>query len=206
MQAQNIRPATKAELVLLRKEITVSQEGLELLEHKRDILMAEGLRMLKSAKALRLQVTPAWRGIESTWKEALVSQSAGKIQKLASELQSLKAVEGLKRIWMSVKLSHYGMESPKLDLMGSVSELDLRAEQVRGLLGQQLPALVRLMNVETNIRRITVALKRCHRQVNALTQVVIPELEGEKKRIEQRLEEKEREAIFQVKLLKARLL
>jgi len=206
MQAQNIRPATKAELVLLRKEITVSQEGLELLEHKRDILMAEGLRMLKSAKALRLQITPAWEGIESTWKETLVSQSAGKIQKLASELEPLKAVEGLKRSWMSVKLSHYGMESPKLDLMGSVSELDLRAEQVRGRLGQQLPALVKLMNIETSIRRIAVALKRCHRQVNALTQVVIPELVGEKNRIEQRLEEKERETIFQVKLLKARLL
>jgi vacuolar-type H+-ATPase subunit D/Vma8 len=60
------------------------------------------------------------------------------------------------------------------------------------------------MNTETNIRRISIALKRCQRQVNALTEVVIPELSQERIRVEQRLEEKEREAIFQVKLLKAR--
>ena len=62
------------------------------------------------------------------------------------------------------------------------------------------------MALETSIRRIAAALKQCHRQVNALNQVVIPELAEEKTRIEQRLEEKEREAIFQVKRLKARLL
>jgi len=206
MRAQQNRPATKAELVHLRKEIKVSQEGLELLEHKRDILIAEGLQLLKSAKALRTTLTQYWGEIEKHWQETLNLQSADKLKRLADSLVPMAELKDSPRRWMSVKFAQYRGEVPKLDLMGSVSELDLRVESVRGQLAQRIPQLIELMNIETNVRRIAVALKQCHRQVNALTQVIIPELVKAKSLIEQRLEEKERETIFQVKLLKARLL
>lgn len=204
MQAQNNRPATKAELVLLKKEIVVSRDGLELLEYKRDILVAESLKLLKSSRILRSKITRLWEQIESNWQKTLEHQSDFKIQNLAVKLEPMKPVSGANRRWMSVSLANYKADLTIPELMGSVSELDLRVEQVRGRLSQLMPELTDLMNQETNIRRIAVALKRSHRQVNALTQVVIPELEHEKIRIEQRLEEKERETIFQVKLLKAR--
>jgi len=206
MQARHNLPATKAELVRLRQEIAVSQEGLELLEHKRDILMGEGLQLLKTAKQLRLQVTQRWGHIEKNWQDAVEHQNPASLKKLAEGLPVMPPLEGGMQRWMSVKMANFSCKVPRLGLLGAVSELDLRPEQVRGALAQLLPELVELMNTETNIRRIAIALKQCHRQVNALTQVVIPELEQEKVRIEQRLEEKEREAIFQVKLLKARML
>ena len=40
--------------------------------------------------------------------------------------------------------------------------------------------------------------------MNALNNVIVPELNDEKRRIEQRLEEKERESLFLIKRLKAR--
>ncbi|WP_028862561.1 V-type ATP synthase subunit D [Psychromonas aquimarina] len=206
MRAQQIRPVTKAELVHLRKEIKVSQEGLELLEHKRDILMAEGLQLLKSAKALRAALTQSWGEIEKQWQAVLNQQSTDKLQCLADALKPLAELQDCEHRWMSVKFAQYKSDAPKLDLLGSICELDLRVESVRGQLAQRIPQLIELMNIESNIRRIAAALKQCHRQVNALTQVVIPELLKAKSRIEQRLEEKERETIFQVKLLKARLL
>lgn len=67
-----------------------------------------------------------------------------------------------------------------------------------------MPKLTQLMCIETNLRRITHALKQCQRQVNALEHLLIPELQSEKRWIEQSLEERDREAIFQTKRLKAK--
>jgi len=205
MRAHTQSPATKAELVRLKHELLVSREGLELLERKRDSMMAEGLALLKRAKVLRLHVTENWVRIEQAWRETQSHTSLDKLKHLASLLEPLPTIEDSVKRWMSVTMASYLYQSPVLTPLAGVAQVDIRPEQLRGSLAKLLPELVELMNLETNTRRLAIALKQCHRKVNALTEVVIPDLEREKKRIEQRLEEKDREAIFQVKLLKARL-
>ncbi len=206
MRTTGMRAATKAELVLIRGELRVSREGLELLERKRDKLMAEGMNLLKQAGPLRLQVTREWERIQRDWQDTLEYQSYHRLKAFAESVQQPPPLTGQNHRWMSVKMADFNYPKPKLEPLGSVIEIDIRPEQVRGATNKLIPELIQLMNLETSIRRIAVALKQCHRQVNALSQVIIPELVAEKSRIEQRLEEKEREAIFQVKLLKARLL
>lgn len=200
------RPSTKAELVSLKTELRVAQDGLDLLERKRDMLMSEGLKQLRQAKTLRQEVTQVWAVIQKHWQDTLEHESLHALQWLADAVEQPAPLRDNSRRWMSVVLAEFSLDKPTLKLLGSVTQIGIRPEQVRGKLGNLLPELVKLMALETNIRRIAAALKQCHRQVNALNQVIIPELAQEKKRIEQRLEEKEREAIFQVKRLKARLL
>jgi V/A-type H+-transporting ATPase subunit D len=204
MRTSMRRHATRAERVRLKHEIKVAREGLELLERRRDSLMAEGLSQLARAKQQRLQVTQKWQPLAGNWRDCLEHQDPQLLKKLAQTLELAPPLSGRSRRWMSVELADYACQRPQLELLGSVTEVDIRPERVRGALADLLPELIQLMNTETNIRRISIALKRCQRQVNALTEVVIPELSQERIRVEQRLEEKEREAIFQVKLLKAR--
>ncbi|GGK56463.1 V-type ATP synthase subunit D [Amphritea balenae] len=200
------RPATKAELVSLKIELRVAQDGLDLLERKRDMLMAEGLKQLRQAKTLRQEVTKAWAVIHNNWQDTLEHESPHTLKRLAEAVEHSALPGDSNRRWMSVELAELSLEKQPLRLLGSISQVGIRPEQMRGMLAELMPDLVTLMSLETNIRRIADSLKQCHRQVNALNQVVIPELAQEKSRIEQRLEEKEREAIFQVKRLKARLL
>ncbi|WP_432473082.1 V-type ATP synthase subunit D [Amphritea sp. HPY] len=200
------RPATKAELVSLKTELRVARDGLGLLERKRDMLMSEGLKQLRQAKLLRQEVTQAWLVIQNHWQVTLEHESFQTMKRLADAVEQSTPLQDNGHRWMSVKLAELSLPKPTLKLLGSVTQIGIRPEQVRGKLGDLLPELVKLMALETNIRRIAAALKQCHRQVNALNQVIIPELAQEKNRIEQRLEEKERESIFQIKRLKARLL
>lgn len=200
------RPSTKAELVSLKTELRVAQDGLDLLEHKRDMLMSEGLKRLRQAKTMRQEVTQAWAVIQKHWQDTLEHESLHALKQLADAVEQPAPLRDNSSHWMSVELAELSLEKPTLKLLGSVTQIGIRPEQVRGGLGELMPELIKLMALETSIRRIATALKQCHRQVNALNQVVIPELTEEKVRIELRLEEKEREAIFQVKRLKARLL
>lgn len=200
------RPATKAELVSIKTELKVAREGLDLLERKRDMLMAEGLKQLRQAKTLRLQITQVWAQIQDHWQDTLEHESIQTLKRLAEAVEQPAPLQDGSRHWMSVELAELSQPKPTLKLLGSVTQVGIRPEQVRGKLGELMPELVKLMTLETNVRRIAAALKQTHRQVNALNQVIIPELAREKNRIEQQLEEKEREAIFQIKRLKARLL
>jgi V/A-type H+-transporting ATPase subunit D len=196
--------ATKSELIRIRADLSLSTEGLSLLERKRDSLMAEGIKLLKDDKALRLDLTKEWKAVEKHWDEALTTDHPDRLQQLAGAVAPLQALRGKNTNWMSVKLSDFQCEEPRLNLLGAVSDCSIRPEKARNRLVKLLPQLAQLMCIETNLRRIAQALKQCQRQVNALEHLLIPELQSEKKRIEQSLEEKDREAIFQTKRLKAR--
>ena len=204
---QRQRNATKAELVRLRQQMLLASEGMDLLEKKRDHLMSQALDLLRQAKALRMEVSEQWRLIRDAWGEALSRENRTHLESLADN--AVKELSGLEtgfRNWMGAVLTDIAGPDMSIDLLGSATECDLRTERVRGMLHRLMPDLIRLMAVESNIRRISGALKRCQRQVNGLEHAVIPALRADQRRIEQRLEETEREALFQVKRLKGRAL
>ncbi|MDQ7010302.1 MAG: V-type ATP synthase subunit D [Mariprofundaceae bacterium] len=202
--AAHRRPVTKAELVRIREELKLSQTGLELLERKRDSLMAKGLQLLRQARTQRENLTREWGSLMGMWDDTLRHERFERLKALAANVPRLQPPEGGSRHWMSVELAEFRCEIPALGLLGAVSDCGIRPEQVRAALAGLVPELLQLMCTETNLRRISRALKQCQRQVNALEQLLIPELRSEQRQIEQRLEEKEREAVFQSKRLKAR--
>jgi V/A-type H+-transporting ATPase subunit D len=203
---QRQRNATKAELVRLRQQMHLAVEGMDLLEKKRDQLMKQALALLKKAKALRLDVTERWLSIQNAWDEALSHENSSHLKSLADTVAESPGLETDFRHWMGAVLTDIAWPDTAIGLLGSATECDLRTERVRGMAHSLLPDLIRLMAIESNIRRITAALKRCQRQVNGLEHAVIPELKSDQHRIEQRLEETEREALFQIKRLKGRAL
>lgn len=198
------RPATKAELVKIRGELKVAVDGLDLLENKRDLLMREAMRRLREAADLRKALTGSWARLDATWSDCLAREGAQRLSRLAESVQPAPSLSGRAYGWMGVQLADYTMPRPDITLLGAVFDCGIRPERVRGMTADLLPDLVRLMNLETNVRRISSVLKRCQRQVNALRNVIIPDLAFQEKVIQQRLEEKEREALFQSKRLKAK--
>ncbi len=206
MRSTRHRPATKAELVRTRRELRVTREARELLVRKRDQLMAAALVELRKARDVRADLTPRWERLLTQWAEARSAQSTPLLGALALEVPAYAPLQGQPRRWMAVQLPEFTAPESIPDPLGGLREVDLRVEQVRGALNRLLPDLIRLMNLETAVRRLTQALRQCHRQVNALDEVIIPELERERRRIEQRLEEKERESIYHIKMLKGRAL
>ncbi len=197
------RPATKAELVRVRAELGIARESLSLLENKRDALIARGMELLRDSARRRRELTERWSEVEALWGECLAMEGLERLRSLSAGQQPGFDLHGGEKPWMSVRLVQLNLEPHRPAPLGAVFDCGLRPDQVRGLLAALLPDLVRLMGVETNIRRIASALKRCQHQVNALDYVILPNLEKERLRIGQGLEEKEREALFQIKRMKA---
>jgi V/A-type H+-transporting ATPase subunit D len=197
------RPASKAELLKIRSEAAIALTSMGLLENKRDLLLVKGMDLLRQSAQLRQQLTEQWADIECMWDECIAMEGVERLSRLADEQNVPPELKEGERSWMSVRLARFILELPQLEPFGAVFDCGLWPDRVRGRLAASLPRLQQLMNVESNVRRIAISLKRCQRQINALSHIILPELEGDKIRIEQGLEEREREALFQVKRMRA---
>ena len=198
------RPVTKAELVRIRLEFRLAREGVALLEKKRDRLMAMGMQRLRQSRELRIQLAQKWGRLEAMWRDALAAESRDRLERLAAQVPTAGQVREERDSWMSVDLVELQLADEPPGPLGGIVDCDYRTERARGALYVLLPELMRLMSLETQVRRIAAVLKRCHRQVNALNNLILPELAREERRITDSLEERDREALFQVKRLKAR--
>jgi len=196
------RPATKAELVRVRAELSIAGESLGLLENKRDVLITRGVELLRDSARLRRGLAERWAEIEKLWVECLGREGMERLRSLSAGQQPGFNLHGREKPWMSVRLTQLSLEQYRPAPFGAVFDCGLLPDQVRGLLASLLPDLMGLMSVETNIRRIASALRRCQHQVNALDYVILPNLEKERMQIGRCLEEKEREALFQIKRMK----
>lgn len=126
--------ATKSELIRIRAELSLSSEGLTLLERKRDSLMAEAMKLLKDAKVMRLDLTKQWKAVEKQWDRALVTDHPDRLQQLAGAVVPLQPLHGKESNWMSVMLSDFRCEQPGLGLLGAVSDCSIRPEKARSRL------------------------------------------------------------------------
>jgi len=67
----------------------------------------------------------------------------------------------------------------------------------------ELDLLIKLAEIETAMRRLGAEIQMNRRRVNALEQILIPELKTQEKYIENTIDEREREDLFRLKKVKS---
>jgi V/A-type H+-transporting ATPase subunit D len=93
-----------------------------------------------------------------------------------------------------------GEESPPWGLLGTSMELDLAREKFL----MAMRHLIELAELEIAFQRLAVELRKTQKRVNALQNLLIPQYRETVTFMEGGLEEREREALFQLKRMQAR--
>lgn len=204
----NVKP-TRMELLRLRKRIELARKGHKLLKEKRDALFSEFYKEMNAARQLRsdtetllgnafesLAIAQAKLGIlnleafaedSSITSKAMLSVSEKNI--MGARVPLLKA-SGIRRTLLERGYS----------IIGSSSVLDESAEKFESVLEK----IVSLAEKEASVARLSFEIAITKRKVNSLEKIIIPKLESSTKYIEQRLEEREREAFYSMKKVKAK--
>ncbi len=204
MRRTNIA-ATKSTLLQLKQHFTFVKSAHELLDEKREVLLEELIDIYRDAGQLRRELEASLTDLYAALRTALLGGGRPALE------QEALAFAGNQRLRLRER-SIMGVIVPLLDV--EVDELPgpatapgwtvPAAAQARGAVRQLLPALVRLTEIEVSCRRLAAELQKTKRKVNALENIFIPEYRDTIHFIEGALEEKEREALFQMKRLKAR--
>ena len=199
-------PATKSNLIRLRGELTFAKEGRDLLDEKREILIIEIMGMLEDAYRKRLAMEKELVEAYQAFAVAKVIMGTENVQRASLGIQAEAEVEIRDRSVMGVvvpvvQVKWNKTERPRYGFAGTTFALDNAAQ----LFSRCLELLVELAEIETTLWRLATELKKVQRRFNALDNILIPQYSETVKYIQYTLEEKEREILFQLKRVKAKL-
>ena len=197
-------PPTKSSLLGLQDSLEFAQEGFDLLEQKRQILIFELMSRLEAAKRAQQQVDEALAAAFAALREdalrsgsdALYRESLGIVRDHQLEIRS-RSVMGIDV--PTIDATH---EAPRPEFSpGSGSVL---SDEVMRRFTGALDAIAELAEIENAVVRLASEVRRTQRRVNALEKVFIPDYEDTIGYIEGVLEEREREQFVIMKMAKAK--
>ena len=195
-------PPTKAVLLELKEQLAVAKSGYDLLEEKREVLVSELLNIIDDAEPFRREVNKKLASAYEVLLKAVQSLGAEQVDRTAlacvAEAHTTlneRSVTGVPIPLMKRKLLKL---KPQYGLLGTSYALDEALRRFYDVLER----ILRLAETERTAWHLAIELKKTQRRVNALENIFIPQYEETIRYIEGRLEEVERETIFQMKLLK----
>ena len=194
---------TKGNLNAAKRSRALADNGYELMDRKRNILIREIMELMDEAEDLQER-------IDSTFSEAYASMRLAEISMGGSAQSGANAVPiddsfSIRfRSVMGVELPVVSAEpeEPSGPPYGAFTSSDLDDAYFKFA---EVKELIReLAETENCIYRLAYAIKKAQKRANALQNIVIPGLDSEIARISDALEEKEREEFVRLKVVKAR--
>lgn len=194
--------ATKGNLIHVRKSLALAQNGYDLMDRKRNILIREMMQLAGKVKMLRNEISQAYSTGYYLLQQA--NLSSGVIGSLARQIKVEDSIELTFRSVMGVEVPTILYEAPKqltvpYGLEGSNSRIDeayIQFQKVKEL------TLV-LAEVDNSVCRLANAIQKTQKRANALKNIVIPQYEEQIKFISDSLEEKDREEFSRMKVIKS---
>ena len=196
---------TKTNLLRLRNDLKFAQQGYELLDQKRNILIIELLALVDQTSDFQSRVenmlTKAYEALEET----VFDMGKLKVQYLTGAVHITTDITIRTRRVMGVSLpvieTQFKEHSPYYSPMGTSFWIDSSLyffKEVLKLLGK-------LAELKISVLRLANEVKKTMKKVNALEKIAIPDLKETVHYIESRLEENERDMFILMKMVKRNL-
>ena len=203
MTAQNVAP-TKSNLLREKERLALAQEGYDLLERKREILMLELMKRIDEVKVLDREMRRRAGTAYPVLRRMLLAAGRDNARELATGVKADFAARERRVQVSGISMPALEAVAPERRLqssfMNSFSDSDETAAEFAGM----LELVAAMAGLRAIVWRLAKEVRKTQRRVNALEKMVIPESKAIKSFIEDSLEEREREAVFSTKRLKAR--
>jgi len=196
---------TKTNLLRLRRDYQFAHEGHELLEQKREILVAELMGIMERAKEFQRRVDEALGLAYASLQRAVVRMGRRSVAAAAHAVDTKTTVRiGSRRI-MGVTVPVVDTEIVEQPPHYSLGDTSFWLDESLANFRDVLHLLGKYAETNVAVARLTEEVKKTIRRVNALDKIALPDFRETIKYIGDVLEEGEREAFYVLKLIKNRL-
>ena len=196
---------TKTNLLRLRSDLKFAQQGYELLDQKRNILIIELLALLDQTVDFQNRVEKALATAYGALEEAVLDMGKLKVQYLTGAVNISTNITVRSRRVMGVNLpvieTEFEEHAPHYSPMGNSFWIDSSLQFFK----EVLQLLGKLSELKISVLRLANEVKKTIRKVNALEKIAIPDLKETVHYIESRLEENERDMFVLMKMVKENL-
>ena len=196
---------TKTNLLKLRNDLRFAQQGYELLDQKRNILIIELLALVDQTVDYQSRVEKALATAYETLQEAVLDMGKLKVQYLTGAVNIRTDIKVRSRRVMGVSLpvidTEFAEKAPYYSPAGTSFWIDSSLRSFK----EALKLLGKLSELKISVLRLANEVKKTIRKVNALEKIAIPDLQETVHYIQSRLEENERDMFTLMKLVKENL-
>jgi len=202
---ENVSP-TRMELLAVKGQITLAEQGRDLLKEKRNALMKEFMKIadtvMRSNDELEQAAADASRALARA--EALDGPEAVRSAAFAAQRELLLSVEGAFVMGVPVPVIKQKESASRavIDRGYGLVGTSARIDEVANRFEEEVDLLIELASSELRLRRLVEEIRKTSRRVNALENILIPRLYSRQAYIEMVLEERAREDLFRLKTVK----
>lgn len=201
MAKLNIAP-TKSNLLKMNEQLSISQNGYDLLEQKREILVMELMHMVERVKLLEDEIEKVIAKAYPALKKMLIAHGGDQVEQMASSVHYDFTIDEKSVTIGGMRFRTIDVQLPERQLFYSFLGTLPENDKVMAEFFNLLTLLTQMASIRTIVWRLAGEVKKTQRRVNALDKMVIPQTRDTKKYIESVLEERERENVFVLKALK----
>ena len=205
--AEKISP-TRLELLATKAQLTLAQQGRDLLKEKRKAMMQEFMgaasNLLEKGENLERSAAVARRVLALA--EGLDGEESVRSASFAARGEASIGVESVQL--MGVRVPKFERKNFARSLMErgySLVGTSARIDEVARRFEEELTIVVEVAAEEATLRRLAAEIQRTSRRVNALENVTLPRLLAQCRLIQMTLEEREREDLFRLKRVKQKI-
>ena len=203
MAKLNVAP-TKSNLLAIKEQLSVSMQGYDLLEQKREILVMELMRIVDKVKVLEKEIDASVSKAYASLKSMLVAIGGDNVERIAESVEYDFDIVKKNSVVAGMNFTTLDVNLPGKKLFSSFMGTFPDSDQVMSDFFELLSLLTQMASIRTIAWRLAVEVRKTQRRVNALDKMVIPQDRETVKYIESVLEERERDNIFVLKSLKNR--
>ena len=195
---------TKTNLLAVKEQLAIAQDGYDLLEQKREILVMELMKMVERVRLLETDIERQIDRAYPSLRRMFMAVGRDRAERVAKTVSYDYTIAERRTVIAGINFPTLSVELPERRLAWSSLGSWADCDRVMIDFFELLRLLTDMASIRTIVWRLAREVKKTQRRVNALDKQVIPQTRETKAYIESVLEERERENVFVLKALKAR--
>ena len=200
---QNDAP-TKANLMKAKHRFGFSTKGFDLLDKKRNVLIKEMMGLIDHAAAIQKEIQDVYKEAYEALRFANVTLGVNTVEEIAISIPKSEDYEVLLTSVMGVEIPEVRYKKGKFQVSYGFFRTNAALDTAVRKFRKVRFLTYELAEVETQVYKLAMEIRKSQKRANALEKIQIPKYKGLVKKIEDTLEEKEREDFFRLKRVKSK--
>ena len=168
-------PPTKSSQIDLSRRLEFAQEGYELLEQKREILVIELMRYVDDAKVAQAEVNEKLAAAFAALRDAQVRQGSLRMAQEGAGVRYDHELQVGEQRLMGLNVPVVDAQTAAFKIQFSPGDGSAASDKAMAAFLEALGSIAKLSRIETAVWRLAREVKKTQRRVNALEKIFIPD-------------------------------